>query len=78
MKFSGKDGNGTVMAIGGDLDHRLDFFRIRYYWEIRKMVNGQNSAAHTDSPYGGTGKTCLGGGMHCPSASSCILREQLR
>ena len=25
------------------------------------MVNGHNSAAHTDLPDGGTGKTCLGG-----------------
>ena len=28
---------------------------------------------HTDSSDGGTGKTCLGGGMYCPSASSCYL-----
>ena len=34
------------------------------------MANGHKSAAHTDSPDGGTGKTCLGGGMHRPSASS--------
>jgi len=34
------------------------------------MVNGHKSAAHTDSADGGTRKTCLGGGMHCPSASS--------
>ena len=34
------------------------------------MVNGYKSAAHTDSPDGGTaGKTCLGRGMHCPGAS---------
>ena len=25
-----------------------------------------------DNPYRNTGKTCLGGGMHCPSASSCL------
>jgi len=30
------------------------------------------SAAHTDSPDGGTGKTCLGGDMHCRSASSFL------
>ena len=30
------------------------------------MVNGHKSAAHTDSPDGGTGKMCLGGGMHVP------------
>ena len=34
------------------------------------MVNGHKSAARTDLPDGGTGKMCLGGGMHCPSASS--------
>jgi len=34
------------------------------------VVNGHKSAAHTDSPDGGTSKTCLGLGMHCPSASS--------
>jgi len=28
---------------------------------------------HIDSLDGGTGKTCLGGGMHCPSASSCKI-----
>ena len=36
------------------------------------MVNGYKSAAHADLPDGGTGKTCLGGGMHCPDASSFI------
>jgi len=34
------------------------------------VVNGYKSAAHTDSPDGGTGKPCLGGGMLCPRASS--------
>jgi len=34
------------------------------------VVNRHKSAAHTDLPDGGTGKTCLGEGMHCPSASS--------
>ena len=53
--------------------HRLDtetVFRIHHYREIRKVVNGHKSAAHTDSPDGGTGKTSPGGGIHCPSASS--------
>jgi len=36
------------------------------------VVNGHKSAADANSPDGGTGKTCLGGGMHCPSASSYI------
>jgi len=34
------------------------------------VVDGHKSAAHTDSPDGGTSKTCLGGGVHCPSAST--------
>ena len=37
------------------------------------MVNGHESAAHTDSPDGGTGKACLGGGMHCPSTTRFSL-----
>ena len=35
-----------------DLDHRLGtgiVFRIHHYWDIRKVVNGHKSAAHTDS-----------------------------
>jgi len=63
------------LDFGGDPDHRLDtgiVFRIRYYWEIRKVVNGYKSVAHTDSPDGGTGKTCLGGSTHCPSDSSLL------
>jgi len=56
MTFSGKIGNVPVnnrLSPGGDLDHRLDtgiVFRIRHYREIRKVVNGRKSAAHTDSP----------------------------
>ena len=75
MKFSGKVGYGPVnnwLNFGGDPDHRLDtgiVFWIRHYWEIRKVVNGHRSAAHTDSLDGGTGNTCLGGGMHCYIAS---------
>jgi len=34
------------------------------------LTDGHKSAAHTDSPDGGISKTFLGGGMHCPSASS--------
>jgi len=37
------------------------------------VVNGHKSASDTDSPDGGTDKTCLGGGMHCPNASRLIL-----
>jgi len=48
-------------------------FRIRHYWEIQKVVNAHKSAAHTVSLDGGTGKTCFGEGIHCPSASSWQL-----
>ena len=76
MKFAGKVDSGPMnkrLNFGGNLDHRLDtgiVFRIRHYWEIRQVINGHKFAARTDSPDGGTGKTYLGGGMHCPSASS--------
>jgi len=80
MKFSMKVGNGPVnkwLHFGDDLDRSLDtgiVFWICHYWEIRKVViNGHKSATDTDSPDGGTGKTCLGGGMHSPSASSFDL-----
>jgi len=80
VKFFKKVGNGPVdkcLNFGGDPDHRLDtmiVFRIRHYWEIRKVVNNRHkSAVHTNSPDGGTDKTCLGGGMHCPSASSLSI-----
>jgi len=62
-----------ILNFGGDPDDRLDtgiVFRIRHHWEIWKVVNGHKYAAHTDSTDGDTGKTCLGGGMHCPSVSS--------
>jgi len=45
MKFSRKVGSGLVnkrLNFGGDPDHRLDkgiVFRIRHYWEIRKVVS---------------------------------------
>jgi len=44
VKFSGKVGNGATnkrLDFGGDPD--LDtgiVFRIRHYWDIRKVVNG--------------------------------------
>jgi len=76
MKFLGMVGSGPVkkqLNCDNDPDHHLDtgiVFGIREDWEIRKVVNGHKSAAHTDSPDGGTGKTCLGGSLHCPNASS--------
>jgi len=54
----GRQWTSEWLNFGGDPDHCLDreiVFRIRHYWEIRKVVNGRKSAAHTDSPDGGTG-----------------------
>ena len=48
MKFSGEVGNGPVnkcLNFGSDPDHRLDtgiVFRIRHYWDTRKVVNGHS------------------------------------
>jgi len=70
MKFSGKVGNEQTVKFWWRSGHRLDtgiVFRIRHYWEIRKVVNRHKSAAHTDSSDDGTSKTCLGGSMHCPN-----------
>jgi len=64
------------LNFGADPDHRLYtgvVFWIRHYWEIRKVVNGHKSAARADSPDSDTGKTCLGEGMHYPSASSGVV-----
>ena len=93
MKLPGKVGNGPVnkrLHFGGDPDHSLDtgiVFRIRHYWEIWKVVNGVNLLLHPvihsywfgswRDWYRDTGKTCLGGGMHCLSASSSILPPYL-
>jgi len=81
MKFLAKVGNGSIhkwLNFGDDPDHRVDtgmVFRICPYWEIQTVVYGHKYAAHIDSPEGGTGKTCLGGGMHCPGASSFMFFE---
>jgi len=75
MKFSEKVGNcpmNKCLNFGGDLAHRLDtgiVFRIHHYWEIQKVVISRHKAADDNgSSDGGTGKTCLGGGMHCASS----------
>jgi len=44
MKFLWRSGSPTGYRV---------VFWIRHYWEIRKLVNGHKSAAHTDSPDGG-------------------------
>jgi len=41
------------------------------------VVNGHKSAAHTDSPDDGTGKTCLGGGMHLPRLPVLLVMAAL-
>jgi len=66
MKFSGKFGNGPLnkrLNFGGDPDHS----GYKYCFPFSSLLGD------TDSPDGGTGKTCLGGGMHCPSASSFVF-----
>jgi len=53
MKFAGKVGNGPMnswLNFGGDPDHRLDtgiVFRMRHYWEIRKVVSTDCAACVT-------------------------------
>jgi len=37
------------------------------------VVNGHKSATHTYSPDGSTVKTCVGGGMYCPSMVLCLV-----
>ena len=39
------------------------------------MVNGHKSAAHTDSPDGGTGETCLGRGVQCTVSVLVVFNE---
>ena len=78
------------LNFGGDADHRLDtgtVFRIRHYCEIRKVVSTDCAARrrHRRSNYDvitspadnrQPRQTCLGGGMHCPSASSfCVFAD---
>jgi len=84
MKFSRKIGSGPTnkrLNFGGDPDHRLNtgtVFRIRQsLLGNTKSVNGHKFSAYIDSPDGGTGKRCLGGGMHCLSASSFRLSKML-
>jgi len=84
MKFSRKVGNwpmNKTLNFGGDPDHRLDtglVFRIRHYWEIRKVVINRLRCATLEctactsrnrrSNYDVITSLTLGGGMHCPSA----------
>jgi len=71
MNFSGKVDNGPTnsrLNFDGDPDHRLDteiVFQIRYHYEIGKAGLHCNYDVITS--------LALGGGMHCPSASSLII-----
>jgi len=40
--------------------------------------SGKVGNGSVNIPYRDTGKMCLGGGMHCPSASSLIIRSLSR
>ena len=70
MKFSEKVSNGSMnkwLNFGGDPDHRLHgllFSGVVTTERYGKWL--------TDSPDDDTGKTCFGGGMHCPSGCSFI------
>jgi len=70
------------LNFGGDPDYRLHtgiiLLRIRNYSDGRygKCLTDIHSF-HTNSPDRGTGKTCIGGGMHCPSASSFLYGVRL-
>ena len=60
MKFSGKVGNWrktNKINFGGDPDHGSGY--------------GSGYAPDPDL-YHDTGKTCLGGGMHCPTITLCM------
>jgi len=44
---------------------------------VNKLLNFGGDPDPDSDPYHDTGKTCLGGGMHCPSASSSQLFSNL-
>ena len=53
----------------------MKFSRKVGIWPVNELLNfgGNGSGSVSDRPIdhaGKTGKMCLGGGMHCPSASS--------
>jgi len=39
------------------------------------VVSGHSFILHSNSLNGGTGKTCLGGGMHCPNVITFHVRH---
>ena len=63
-----------------------EIFREGWQWASEQMIKfwwrSESPIRLTDpDPYHDTGKTCLGGGMHCPSASSYFFifsRSNLR
>jgi len=71
MKFSGKVGNGLMnklLNFGGNPNQGSGY---RYGCGIRNPDTDPTTDKGPD-PYGDTGKTCLGGGMHCPRAFSLV------
>jgi len=81
----------NCLNFGGDSDHRLNtwiVFRIRHYCEIRKVVSSDCAALRCragralagidhHSNYGVITSPALGGGRHCPIASSFISISRL-
>jgi len=45
-------------------------------WPMNKLLNPDGDP--NPDPYRDSGKTCHGGGMHCPSPSSFSLNEALK
>ena len=78
--FSGKIRNKPLNKwsnFGGDSNHSLNtgiVFRIRHYREIWNVVNGGKSAAHTNSPDGGT---CLQEFVHKRCLNDHYLHGQM-
>jgi len=81
MKFSGKVDNGPVnkrLNFGGNSDHRLDtgiVFRLRYYWQIRKVVSTDCAARRCRGQHAlaGIAIATMTSLRHRPLAEVCIV-----
>ena len=72
MKFSGKVGNGPMnkfLNFGGNPNQKSGYIS---GYGIRNPETDPTTDQGPD-PYRDTGKTCLGGGMHCPGASGSFI-----
>ena len=59
------------MKLSGSLGGWQGFEQMIKFWWRLDLDLDPDADLHTDpDPDSDTGKTCLGGGMHCPSASS--------